>query len=224
MDNEFLVNNSSEHNAGKDLKTPQKIFDFAGKVLECGRRMQNGRITELLEEYAAKDNRAALDELLPLVYDELRRIAASYLRRENAIHTLQPTALVHEAYMRLVGQKNVDWQNRAQFFGLAANMMRRILVNHAEARRAEKRGGNVARLELNETMIEVDSQNLDLLALNEALEKLAKLDKQKVHIVELKFFGGLTTEEIAAVVGKSDATIEREWSFARAWLRKEMRK
>ena len=163
-------------------------------------------------------DRAALDELLPLVYDELRVIARSYLRQERSNHTLQPTGLVHEAYLRLINQQRVDWHNRAQFFGIAASTMRRILVNHAESKRAQKRGGGIERVSLDEVAVAFDENVLDLLALNEVLLQLEKIDKLKSEIVELKFFGGLTTKEIGEVLQLSPATVERDWSFARAWL------
>lgn len=178
-----------------------------------------GDVTQMLVRYGEGD-KAALDSLLPLVYDELRRIAANYLQRERADHTLQPTALVHEAYLRLINQRAVDWRNRAQFYGLAAKMMRRILVNHAAAHHAQKRGGEKVSLE--EVTISVGERDLGLLALDEALNQLAKLDESKTRIVELKFFGGLTTEEAAEVTGKSTATVEREWAFARSWLYKTL--
>ena len=176
-----------------------------------------GDVTEILISYGNGD-RAALDALLPLVYDELRLIARNYLRQERPDHTLQPTGLVHEAYLRLVNQQHVDWRNRAQFFGLAASMMRRILVNHAEAKRAQKRGGGVEKVSLDEVMVAFDDNVLDLLALNEVMLQLEKIDKVKSEIVELKFFGGLTIDEIAAVTNASTATVEREWAFARGWL------
>ncbi len=185
--------------------------------------MAEGQVTELLNEYLAGGDRQSLDRALPLVYDELRRIAPYYLGRESAGHTLQPTALVNEAYLRLVGQRNVDWRNRAQFFGVAAGLMRRILVNHAEAKRAEKRGGGATRVALDEALAPSGPADLDLLALDEALGRLAERDKGKCRIVELKFFGGLTNEEAAEVVGKSVATVEREWAFARSWLHKELK-
>ena len=181
----------------------------------------SGEVTQLLIEYGA-GRRESLDALLPLVYDELRRIAANYLHRERADHTLQPTALVHEAYLRLVNQHSVDWRNRAQFYGLAAQMMRRILVNYAEKRRAEKRGSGGEKVSLDETIAITDELNLDLLALDEALDLLAELDKEKAELVEMKFFGGMTIQEIAEVKGKSTATIEREWAFARGWLLKTL--
>jgi RNA polymerase sigma-70 factor, ECF subfamily len=181
----------------------------------------SGEVTQLLIDYGA-DKRESLDALLPLVYDELRRIAASYLNRERADHTLQPTALVHEAYLRLVNQHSVDWRNRAQFYGLAAQMMRRILVNHAEKKRAEKRGSGGEKVLLDETMAITEELNLDLLALDEALKQLTQLDEIKARIVALKIFGGLKTEEIAEVVGKSTRTVEREWMLARGWLFKTL--
>lgn len=180
-----------------------------------------GQITRLLRDYEAGD-RTVLDELLPLVYDELRQIAGSYFANERRGHTLQPTALVHEAYMRLIDQRNVDWQNRAQFYGLAAKMMRRILVNHAVARRSEKRGGQRDHISLEDVTIAFDDTNFDLLDLNEVLERLSERDAEKAEIVEMKFFGGMTTEEIAEALGRSTATIERGWTFARSWLYKEL--
>src|ERR1041384_5100263 len=166
-------------------------------------------ITQNLIAYGDGDQ-AALDVLLPEVYDELRRIAARYLARERPDHTLQPTALVHEAYLRLVDQHSVNWRNRAQFFGLAANMMRRILVNHAEARRAAKRGRGQSPVALEETIVSMDEFDLDVLALEEALKKLAAIAPGKASLVEMKFFAGMTIDEIAAAIGKSTPTIERD--------------
>jgi RNA polymerase sigma factor (TIGR02999 family) len=177
-------------------------------------------VTQMLIAYS-KGDKSVLDSLLPLVYDELRRIAASYLAHERPDHTLQPTALVHEAYLRLVSQRNADWHNRTQFYGLAAQMMRRILVKHAETRNAQKRKGEKVSLE--DVTVCVEEKNMDLLALDEALNQLASLDAEKCKIVELKFFGGLTIDEIAEVTGKSTATIEREWAFSRGWLYKAMK-
>jgi len=173
-------------------------------------------LTQLLID-VGKGNDAALNQILPQIYDELRRLAGSYMSRERSDHTLEPTALVHEAYLRLIDQRRVDWKNRAQFFGLAANMMRRVLVNHARDRAAEKRGGSSPRVTL--SMAEgLEQPGFDIMAVDEALEKLAALDPRKTQIVEYKFFTGLTTEEIAEVLGISVATVEREWKFARAWL------
>jgi RNA polymerase sigma factor (TIGR02999 family) len=158
------------------------------------------------------------DRMLALVYAELRRLAASYLRRERPDHTLQPTALVHEAFIRLVDQRQIDWSNRAQFMGLAAVMMRRILVNHARDRVAGKRGGGVERVPLTLAADGIGVAEVNLLDLHEALDRLGEADRRKAQIVELKFFGGLTTDEIAATLGISTATVERDWKFARAWL------
>jgi RNA polymerase sigma factor (TIGR02999 family) len=176
-----------------------------------------GAATALLIAWGAGDEKAR-EQMLPLVYDELRRLAASYLRRERVGHTLQPTALVHEAYVRLIDQRQVDWSNRAQFIGVAAVMMRRILVNHARDRVAEKRGAGAEHVPLTVAGDPVGAPEVDLLDLHDALERLAELDGRKGQIVELKFFGGLTIEEIAETVQISRATVEREWKFARAWL------
>ncbi|HEX8734383.1 MAG TPA: sigma-70 family RNA polymerase sigma factor [Pyrinomonadaceae bacterium] len=181
-------------------------------------------VTQVLIEWNGKENRDALNAMLPLVYDELHRIAANYLRRENAGHTLQPTALVNEAYLKLVDQRNVDWQNRAHFFGIAANLMRRILLKHAERKHAEKRGGHAKKIALDAADVFFEEQNTNFLALEEALQKLAVRDRQKARIVELKFFGGLKTDEIAEVIGKSSKTVERDWIFARAWLKRELKR
>lgn len=164
---------------------------------------------------------AQLDALFPLVYDELRRLALGYLRGEGD-HTLQPTALVHEAYFRLAGQRNVDWANRAQFIGVAASMMRRILVNHARDRHAQKRGGAATRITLDESVGFSKEPDVDLVALDEALVELATLDPRGSRVVELRFFGGLGVEETAEVLGVSTATVKRDWSVVRAWLRREL--
>lgn len=181
--------------------------------------MQNAdpeSLTQLLIE-VGNGNDAALNQILPQIYDELRRLAGSYMRRERSDHTLEPTALVHEAYLRLIDQRRVDWKNRAQFFGMAANMMRRVLVNHARDRAADKRGGSSPKVTL--SLAEgLEQPGFDIMAVDEALGKLAELDARKTQIVEYKFFTGLTTEEIAEVLGISVATVEREWKFARAWL------
>jgi RNA polymerase sigma-70 factor, ECF subfamily len=158
------------------------------------------------------------DKMLPIVYGELRRLAAGYLRRERPGHTLQPTALVHEAYVRLIDQRQIDWSNRAQFIGLAAVMMRRILVNHARDRVAGKRGGGAEHVPLTLAGEGIGAPEVNLLDLHEALNELTETDPRKGRIVELKFFGGLTTEEIAETLGVSTATVERDWKFARAWL------
>ena len=176
-------------------------------------------VTALLRDWSGGD-RAALERLMPLVYQELRRLAASYLRVERPDHTLQPTALVHEAYLRLVDQRGVNWQNRAHFFGIAAQMMRRILVDHARRRQAAKRDATALRLQ---TTGEEGSHDPELLALDHALCGLESLDSRQARIVELRFFGGLTVEETAEVAGVSPATVKREWRTARAWLAREIR-
>lgn len=179
-------------------------------------------VTKLLSEWSGGNN-SALDALMPLVYDELRRIARRFLRRESAEHTLQPTALVHEAFIRLNDQKEVSWQNRAHFFAIAAKMMRRVLVNHAEAKHAEKRGGiRAQKVELDEALAFCEQRGFDLLALDKALEKLNKFDDQMCKIVEMKFFAGLTNSEIAEVLNISTATVKREWSAAKVWLLREL--
>ncbi len=173
--------------------------------------------TELLNRWAAGD-RQALDQMLPLVYAELHRLAASYLSRERPDHTLQPTALVNEAYLRLINQRQVDWRNRAQFLGIAANMMRRILVNHARDRAVAKRGGGQERVSLSFADVAADAPDVDLIALEDALDRLAAQDARKARVVELRFFGGLAMDEIALVLDVSKTTVERDWTFARAWL------
>ena len=183
---------------------------------------EQAEITQLLVAWS--DGRQdALHRLVPLVYDDLRRVAAGYMVREAAGHSLQPTALLHEAYVRLVDQRHVQWRNRAHFFGVAASMMRRILVDHARARRADKRGGDVEHVTLAGDEVAGDGpNNVDVLALHESLERLAKFDPQQERIVELRYFGGLTIEEAAAVVGISEATVVREWTIAKAWLRADL--
>jgi RNA polymerase sigma factor (TIGR02999 family) len=182
----------------------------------------NAQITQLLIAWS-DGRREALDDLMPIVYADLRRVAAGYMRREAAGHALQPTALVHEAYVRLVDQKQVKWRNRAHFFGVAAVLMRRILVDHARRRRAEKRGGDWERVTLAGDEVAADThKEIDVLALDEALERLAEFDPQQARIVELRYFGGLTIEETAEIVGISAATVVREWTIAKAWLRADL--
>lgn len=178
-------------------------------------------VTQLLVSWSQGDQQA-LKELTPLVYKELRRLAGHYLRRERPDHTLQGTALVHEAYLRLVDQKRVKWQNRAHFFGVAAQMIRRILVDHARGHRAEKRGADAVKLSLDEVLTIPEERNLDLVALDDALSALASLDPQQGRIVELRFFGGLSIEETAEVIGISPATVKRDWAMAKAWLYRDM--
>lgn len=161
---------------------------------------------------------AALDDVIRAVYGELRQIADRYLRQENPGHTLQPTALVHEAYLRLIDQTQVNWQNRAQFFGVAAQMMRRILVDHARGKHRDKRGGDAVKLPLDEAMNLSQGRAADLVALDEALQGLAALDARKSRVVELRFFGGLSVEETAEVLNVSPQTVLRDWKLAKAWL------
>lgn len=178
-------------------------------------------VTELLRAWSDGDS-GARDRLMPLVYDELRRRAAAYLRRERRDQTLQPTALVHEAYLRLVDQRRAVWQNRAQFFGVASQMMRRILVDRARARRMAKRSGRWARVTLDETEKATPPVDVEVLDLDAALTQLAAFDPRKSQIAELRFFGGLSLEETGQVLGLSIATVERDWQAARAWLFKTL--
>jgi len=178
-------------------------------------------VTRLLADVRL-GRREALDRLLPVVHGELHRIAAAYMRRERVDHTLQPTALVNEAYLRLVDQRDVEWHDRAHFFGVAAKLMRLILVDHARARRAAKRAGDAERVPIDEAVLATGGRDVDLLALDEALDRLAAMDERLGRVVELRYFGGLTTAETAEVVGVSTATIERDWSTARGWLRREL--
>ena len=181
--------------------------------------MNNSRVevTRLLQQWSV-GRQDALDELLPAIYDELRRLATAYLRRERPDHTLQATALVHEAFLKLVDQRSVQWQNRAHFFGIAAQAMRRILVDHARAHVASKRGSGERPLSLDEAVVVGPGIDVDVLALDEALTRLADLDPQQARVVELRFFGGLTMDETAEVLHISPATVGREWTLAKAWL------
>jgi RNA polymerase sigma factor (TIGR02999 family) len=178
-------------------------------------------VTELLQQWS-RGREEALERLLPEIYAELRGLAASYLRGERRDHTLQPTALVHEAYLRLVDQRAVHWQNRAHFFGIAAQAMRRILVDHARARGADKRGSGQRPVPLDEALAIGAMPDVTLLALDEALMRLAAMDSQQGRVVELRFFGGLTMEETAEALRISPATVGREWALAKAWLYAEL--
>jgi RNA polymerase sigma factor (TIGR02999 family) len=177
-------------------------------------------VTALLQRWSAGDE-AALDRLLPLVYGELRRLAASFLARERPGHTLQPTAVVHEAYLRLVDQQGVRVEDRGHFLAIAARLMRQILVDHARARDAAKRGGKTRKLTLDDGVISFE-RDPELIALDDALSSLAELDVRQSRIVEMRFFGGLSIEETAEAVGISPATVKREWDSAKAWLRREI--
>jgi len=179
-------------------------------------------VTQLLEAWSRGDQ-AALDKLMPLVYEELRRLAHQYMSREGPRHTMQTTELVNEAYLRLVDQKQAAWQNRAQFLGVAAQLMRRVLIDHARSRASEKRGGGAARpVLLDEAAVLSPTQAEEVLAVDEALQRLATLDPRKGRIVELRYFGGLTVAETAEVLKISPVTVMRDWSFAKAWLHREL--
>ena len=178
-------------------------------------------ITQLIAG-ARNGERAALDELLPLVYEELRCLADHYLRQERPDHTLQPTALVHEAYLRLVGQTSISWQNRAHFFSVAAQVMRHVLIDHARRHNADKRGGGGLRLSLDEAISFFEERDVNLIALDEALDRLAELDAQQARVVELRFYGGLTVEEVAEVLKVSTDAVRYDWRMAKAWLHREV--
>lgn len=185
------------------------------------RKVASNSVTQLLSAWG-NGNLQAREELIPLVYKELRSLASSYLRRERNEHTLQATALVHEAYLRLVDQQSVSWENRRHFFGAAAQVMRRILVDHARARIAEKRGSGAERVPLNEAVVMSQESPGQMLGLHEALVKLASIDEQQSRIVELRVFGGLTIEEIAEILAISTSTVKRDWALAKAWLWREI--
>jgi len=178
-------------------------------------------VTRLLINWTNGDKKA-LEALMPMVYGELHRLAKRYLRRERSDHTLQSTALVHEAYLRMVDQKGMQWQNRAHFFAVAAQMIRRILVDHARTHNAEKRGGGALKLELDEAIGVPQRRDLNLVALDDAMNTLAEMDPQQGRIVELRFFGGLSIEETAEVLGISPATVKRDWAVAKAWLYRDL--
>ena len=180
-------------------------------------------VTELLADWSRGDLQAR-EALLPLVYAELRQLAASYLRRERSDHTLQPTALVHEAYLRLVEERKVDWQGRSHFFSVAATLMRRILVDHARAHVADKRGGGVPRVPLTDTIAMSQERPADLLALDEGLTRLASVDPQQGRVVELRAFAGLSVAETSQALGISPATVKRDWAMAKAWLAREIQR
>ena len=193
----------------------------AGEGARVGVSESKG-VTELLLQWRAGDEQAR-EQVMVLVYAELRRRAAAYLRRERGGHTLQPTALVHEAYLRLVDQDRVAWQGRAHFLAIAASMMRRVLMDHGRKQKARKRGGSAARVTFDERLVPSGERELDFVALDEALDALAELDPLKARIVELRAFGGLEVEETAEVLDISTATVKRHWAFALAWLQRRVR-
>ncbi len=179
-------------------------------------------LTKLLISYG-QGNKEALEQLVPEVYTELRRLAQSYMRKENSGHTLQATALVHEAFFRLIDQKQIQWQNRAQFFGVAAQLMRRILIDHARQRLAAKRGGSQARIAFDEAVHWTEKdEGPDLISLDTAMKKLEEIDPRQAKVVELRYFGGLSIEETAHVLETSPATVKRDWTLAKAWLFREL--
>ncbi len=183
--------------------------------------MEARDVTQLLVAASGGDAKAA-EALLPVVYDDLRRRAQAMMRREGGGHTLQATALVHEAYMRLIQQDRVDWQGRAHFFAIAAQIMRRILVDHARGRLRAKRGGGQAKVSLDEGLPLTTERDADVVALDDALQRLATLDPRQAQIVEMRFFGGLTVEEVALALGVSKRTVEAEWTLIKAWMRREL--
>jgi RNA polymerase sigma factor (TIGR02999 family) len=179
------------------------------------------QITQLLAEWSG-GNQAALDELYPLVYEELHRLARRYMSRERKGHTLQTTALINEAYVRLVDQRNVRWANRSHFFAISAQIMRRILIDHARRHAYAKRGGGAQQVSLEEVAMVAREAGSDLIKLDEALKILAKMDPRRCHVVELRYFGGLSNEEIAGVLKVSENTVTRDWNLARAWLYQQL--
>ncbi len=180
------------------------------------------QITELLVSWS-KGDRAALESLMPLVEQELHRLAHYYMRREHKDHTLQTTALINETFLRLVDQDRVRWQNRSHFYGIAAQIMRRVLINYARDKKREKRGGGTYRVSLSEADAVAEERSIEILALDEALQKLSALDERKGRVVELRYFGGLSVQETAEVLAVSPVTVARDWDMARAWLAREMR-
>jgi len=208
------------------VQTGKPNAQCRGSSRACARRGRSVNepsvdVTQLLKQLS-NGNQDVLAELIPQVYDELRRLAAYHLRQERSNHTLQATALVHEAYLRLVDQRHVDWKNRSHFFGVAAHLMRRILLMHARQHHAAKRGGSAQKISLDEAVIFTRERSAELLALDELLIRLAELDPQQARIVELRFFGGLSVEETADLLGISSATVKRDWAMAKAWLAREM--
>jgi len=213
-------------------KRPKKFGDFAGSTLSFEKRKimemaaPSVLTPDLIEDLTATVSAADAETLrgmLPAVYDQLRHVAAGFMQDERPDHTLQPTALVHEAYLRMVGQQQSSWQNRAQLLGIFARMMRRILIDHANARRAAKRGGKEAvRITLDENVDLPEVKDLNLLEVDEALKNLERLDQQQAKIVEMRFFGGLTIDEIAKALGTSPTTVKREWAIAKRWLKRDL--
>ena len=195
-------------------------LNSGARAFGVGGRIVSGDVTQLLAE-VRKGNQASIDALFEKVYGELRRLAGDYFRRERPDHTMQPTALVHEAYVRLVGSDNVNWENRAHFFNVAAQVMRNLMVDHARKHKAEKRGSG-EKVSLDEAVSFSNERNIDLVALDDALARLASLDPQQACIVEMRFFGGLKIGEVAAILNISETTVSREWLKAKLWLRSQL--
>src|ERR1700678_101435 len=213
--------NASRKGSGHALQAASGYTETRARGIRWVSKPLDQDVTKLLIQWSKGDSEA-LDALVPLVYDELRRLAQLYLSREKPGHTLSSTALVHEAYLRLVQQKEVTWQNRAHFFGVAARMMRRILVDHARRHGYAKRGGGALTLSLDETVAAAPEREISLVELDDALDSLAKPDERQSRMVELRFFGGLSIEETSEVLGVSAPTVKREWASARAWLYREI--
>lgn len=201
--------------------TETRSRHVTGKPVEKNMETSAASVSQLLQRWS-KGDRDALDQLTPLVYDELRRMARRYMRQQPVGHTLQTTALIHEAYLRLIGQAEKRWENRVHFFGVAAQAMRHILVDYARARQTAKRGGGAQQVSLDEALVVSPKGNDDLVALNDALEALAALDQRQSQVVELRFFGGLTEEEISQVLQVSTRTVRSDWRLARSWLLREL--
>jgi len=198
-----------------------RSWDLKSTVFDESMTSSPNDVTQLLVAWG-KGDQAARDELMPLVYAELHRLAHRHIKRERPGHTLQTSALVNEAFVRLVDQRDVHWQSRAHFFGIAAQMMRRILVDYARKRRFAKRGGNQLQVSLNEELVAANQRSAEVVLLDDALTQLAEIDERKSKVVELKFFGGLSIEETAEVLGVSPGTVMRDWTLAKAWLRRAM--
>ncbi len=224
---EFLSGASKSRSGTATLASPVLCFitddlRYNAAIMEQNEQKREQNITELLLTWN-DGNPEALEQLMPLVYDELHRQAARFLRRERADHTLQTTALIHEAYLKLVKQPEINWESRTHFFAIAANIMRRILVDHARSKNAEKRGGEYLKVPLEEVgEVAGKEKGVDLMALDEALTKLEKIDPRQAQIVELRYFGDLTLEETAAALKISRTTVAGDWAMARAWLHREL--
>ena len=211
------IANANCLNTSSQFAIPQSLDLFS----QLTDRTHQHQITQLLAEWS-DGNQSALDELYPLVYEELHRLARRYMSRERKGHTLQTTALINEAYVRLVDQRNVHWANRSHFFAISAQIMRRILIDHARRHAYAKRGGGAQQVSLEQVAVVAREQSSEILRLDEALKTLAKMDPRRCHVVELRYFGGLSNEEIAGVLKVSENTVTRDWNLARAWLHRQL--